>query len=85
MCIGGAVVGNTPGIHWDLGSIPRFPHNSHIIFFNAFLCRFPNDEHHKPHPRASQVSISTNPRAQKARAPCSGVNSAPLNSNGQRG
>ena len=68
---------------WDLGSIPRSPHNSHIIFFKAFLCRFSNDEHHKPHPRASQVSTDADPKAQKARAPCSGVNSAPLNPRSQ--
>ena len=49
----------------------QVPSKFHIIFSNAFLCRFPNGEHHKPHKSGRQVSQKTDPKAKGCSTPCS--------------
>ena len=84
MCISGAVVGNTLGIHWDLGSIPRSPNFLVSIFSRIITCRLSNSFHHRPHIPAFQVSISANPRARDGWPPCSPVKACITNPESQQ-
>ena len=65
-----SVAGNVSCHPWDLGSIPRSPYNSHIIFPLTFLCSTPRKVHHKPYRSNKPGVFHANPRAQKARTPC---------------
>ena len=53
------------GKRWDLGSIPRSPHNSHIIFHLTFLCSAPRKVHHRPHRSNKPGVFKAYPKATK--------------------
>ena len=80
----GVVVGNVFGDLWDLGSIPRSPHNS-MLFFSIHSCAgFQMVSTMCPHRSARHVSIDADPKVKKGSTLYSWSTSTPLNPEGQQ-